>query len=184
MNDELDQIEQILALAAADDQLSPAEKIDLLSTTCDRPLAACRETREQAERRQAVLLSQIRRKQERIALMRMEVAEAVALRQAAIDLTNQLTLLREPDESTLWRLGGKPLERDYQALRAALTSDAGADLLNELHATRALADAVEQYHAASRAIEIDPGQREALAAAAYQLGQALGAYRAAQKEAP
>jgi hypothetical protein len=66
-------------------------------------------------------------------------ATAAALRQAAIDLTNQLTVLRRPDESALWRLGGKPLERDYRALRDALTTDAGAAPLKELAAARDLA---------------------------------------------
>jgi len=71
-------------------------------------------------------------------------AEAAALRQAAIDLANQLAVLRFPDESTLWRLGGQGLERDYQALKAALATDAGARLLTELaelHASQAATQA-------------------------------------------
>jgi len=134
MNDELEQIDQVLALATADDQLSAAEKITLLTSTCQRLLAACRAEREraeQAEQHTAPLYAQLHRKQARIELMRIEVAGAAALRQAAIDLTNQLTLLREPDESTLWRLGGKDLERDYQALKAAL--DAALAAWNRAH---------------------------------------------------
>jgi len=42
------------------------------------------------------------------------------LRALAIDLLNQLTTLRMPDESVLWRHGGQPLERAYQALKEEL----------------------------------------------------------------
>ena len=45
---------------------------------------------------------------------------AALLWEAARALVNQLTVLRYPDKSTLWRLGSQPLERDYQALKAML----------------------------------------------------------------
>lgn len=58
-------------------------------------------------------------------------AQAVALTQAATDLTNVLTTLRYPDESALWRFGGQPLEHAYQALKDALaTTPADAPLLS------------------------------------------------------
>lgn len=46
--------------------------------------------------------------------------ELATLRQLALDLLNQLTVLRMPDASALWRYGGQGLERAYQALRAAM----------------------------------------------------------------
>jgi len=72
-------------------------------------------------------------------------ANVAALRQAAVDLTNQLAVLRYPDESTLWRLGGQGLERDYQALKAALACDAGAALLAELAELRASQAATQAF---------------------------------------
>lgn len=52
--------------------------------------------------------------------------EHESLLTAATDLVNDLTALRMPDPSALWIFGGKPLERDYLALKAALEQAAKA----------------------------------------------------------
>jgi hypothetical protein len=49
----------------------------------------------------------------------MEHARMAALIGAATTMLNQLAVLRYPDESSLWRLGGGALETAYQDLKRA-----------------------------------------------------------------
>lgn len=42
------------------------------------------------------------------------------LRALALDLVNQLTLLTRDDQSYLWRIGGRPLDDAYLALKRAV----------------------------------------------------------------
>jgi len=157
VSDELHQIEQVLTLASADDQVSAAEKIDLLTSTCDRLLAACRAERERADQ----------------ALFRSSELEATAtaLRQAA---AAYLALMQsKPHNST-------ELAAHYR-LKSGLMAHAGSALLAELEAARTLDAAVEAYHAAELAAATDPAWPTELAAATARLSQARAAYRAAQR---
>lgn len=71
----------------------------------------------------------------------------------------------------------------YDALDTLL-ADAASELqeLDELRkievAAEGLALAIDGWYTASRAAELDPDQRVAFAAAAYQLGMALSSYKA------
>jgi hypothetical protein len=56
-----------------------------------------------------------------------------------------------------------------------------AQLKGEAIAARRLADAVELFHADSRAAEADPARKADLATAAYRLGETLADYRKAQR---
>ena len=42
---------------------------------------------------------------------------------AAVELLNQLALLTRDDESYLWRIGGRPLDEAYKALRRMLRKE-------------------------------------------------------------
>ena len=49
-------------------------------------------------------------------------AQPLGILPAAIDLANVLATLRYPDMSSLWRLGGQPLEHAYAQLQQALSA--------------------------------------------------------------
>lgn len=66
----------------------------------------------------------------------------VVLRAVMADLLNQLTLLTRDDETYLWRIGGRPLDDAYKAVKRVTATDhhPGAALLRELEAARELKD--------------------------------------------